>query len=121
MFRCDFDVFFVYDPFNSNLELYFKFLARKIDIFLTRTFRFLSTGKTKALSDEDVAITNCKKGRCRLKKNTKVSIVMKITPGLYTYLRIFLEKKLKHLFEVDLQTDEVMYRAPKLMGYLSGF
>lgn len=47
------------------------------------TFCFLyQTGKSsRQLADDEVTISNCKKGRCRLKKNTKVTIDLKFTPG----------------------------------------
>lgn len=32
------------------------------------------------MADNEVSISNCKKGRCRLRKNTKVEIELKFTP-----------------------------------------
>lgn len=49
------------------------------------------TGKSRQLSDEDVSISNCKKGRCRLKKNTKVSIEMRIEPGWFKFIVFFIQ------------------------------
>lgn len=37
-------------------------------------------GDARQLDDTDVSISNCKKGRCRLRKRTKVSIEMKLSP-----------------------------------------
>lgn len=42
-----------------------------------------------------MSITNCKKGRCRLKKNTKVSIVMKLAPGLLIFFPSSISIRLK--------------------------
>lgn len=43
-------------------------------------FSILITGPTRQLDDSEVSISNCKKGRCRLRKKTKVSIEMKLIP-----------------------------------------
>lgn len=37
-------------------------------------------GQARQLDDSEVSISSCKKGRCRLRKKTKVSIEMKLNP-----------------------------------------
>lgn len=52
------------------------------EFFFEVTSKLFCTGKSaRQLTNEEVSITNCKKGRCRLRKNTKVSIELKLQPG----------------------------------------
>lgn len=61
-----------------------KRMKIQIDLIFKLIFRFSlssSVGDTKQLSDTDVSISNCEKNRCKLRKNTKVTIEMKLQPG----------------------------------------
>lgn len=44
-------------------------------------FPNLSGGKTKKLDTNEVDVTNCHKGTCKLRRKTDVGIVLRFTPG----------------------------------------
>lgn len=51
-------------------------------------YNILSGGKTKKLDSNEVDVTNCHKGTCKLRRKTDVGIVLKFTPGMCSIIKI---------------------------------
>lgn len=48
---------------------------------LLRNILFSGEHSARQLNDEEVTISKCNTGRCKLRRNSKVSIQMKLSPG----------------------------------------
>lgn len=57
-----------------------SFSCNACNIQLTTLLLLCHSGNTRKLDDNEVAISGCHKGRCRLRKRTTVSIEMILTP-----------------------------------------
>lgn len=65
---------------QRNRDNHSAFFFINFVLFLFRLSYFVDAAESRALADSEVTISNCKKGRCRLRKNTRVTIEMKLQP-----------------------------------------
>lgn len=70
----------------------------KTSIFLL----FCFIGNSRKLDDSEVSISGCKKGRCRLRKKSTVTIELKLKPGKYMTSFMHINTGLYELFTYRL-------------------